>query len=236
MPDICNRVVWDSAWFGIAIGRVHAASQRLDAAAAVSWAERNDVSCLYALVPSADRDRRAALEQAGFNHVDERLTMRRAIGDLTTDPDDRIRRATATDYEALAQLARMSHHNTRFYVDPHFPRSRCDELYATWILQMTGAADAEVLVATDHGRITGYLSLTGLGSEECRIGLVAVSAAERRQGIGRALMIEGLRTAARHGARHMVVVTQGESAGAVSYYEAGGFQPILSEAWYHWWR
>ncbi len=232
----CERLNWDSAWFGIAIGRVRALSVTpSQTAAAVAWAASNGIACLYALVPSGDSASRTALEEAGFRSVDERLTMRRTIEPLPLTQDARIRRATATDGDALAELARSSHRNTRFYVDHHFARTRCDELYATWILQSASAADAQVLVAADQGSVIGYLSLEGLGVTECRIGLVAVDSAARGRGIGRALMAEGLRVAAAHGAQHILVVTQGGSLEAVSYYSASGFSPVKSETWYHRW-
>ena len=232
----CVVLPWDSEFFGLRIGRVVLpALTRTDVAAAVEWAETNAVVCLYALVDTDDAPSRAALEACRFRAVDERLTLRRRIGSPTAMVDGSVRRATLDDAGAVAAIARVSHHNTRFYADGGFDLRMCDELYARWVVQTLSERDAAVMVSVEGGRVTGYFTLHGLGDPECRVGLVAVVPDEWGRGIGKSLMGSALNVAAEAGATHMMVITQGGSEAAVRYYETSGFQRARTETWYHRW-
>ena len=234
--DLCVRLDWDSSFFGVSIARLTPGTVTADdAARAVSWARAHGVACLYALVPTADSGSRQALASQGFEAVDERLTLARALSFPTAAPQESIRLATTDDIPALGALARSSHHNTRFYVDGHFDRARCDELYATWITQSTRTPDSHVLVADASGVLIGYVSVQNLGASRARIGLVAVAPEARGKGLGRALLKAALQTAAESGSEEIDVVTQGGHQGAVAYYVSAGFAPTHSETWYHAW-
>jgi len=227
---------WDSEFFGLRIGRVvPPVLTHADVGAAVGWADAHAVACLYALVDTDDAASRRALEAFRFLAVDQRLTLRRTIGPPTATVDGSVRRGTIDDAEAVAAIARVSHHNTRFYADGRFDRTTCDEMYAKWIVQTLSERDAVVMVSVDGVRITGYFSVHGLGDPECRAGLVAVVPDGWGRGIGKSLMASALRVAADAGATQMIVVTQGGNEAAVRYYESSGFQRQRTETWYHRW-
>jgi dTDP-4-amino-4,6-dideoxy-D-galactose acyltransferase len=59
----------------------------------------------------------------------------------------RVRPAAPGDVPELRRIAAASHHDSRFYHDPHFDRGRCDELYATWIEKSCADPAGAVLVA-----------------------------------------------------------------------------------------
>ena len=158
----CAILPWDSEFFGVRIGRVLSPILTpSDVTAALQWAEAHAVVCLYALVDKDDTGSRTSLEACAFRAVDERLTLRRPVGaPLKAGPESSVRLATSEDARAVAAIARVSHRNTRFYTDGLFDRDKCDELYATWIVQALSERDAIVMVSLRQDTITGYIVRT----------------------------------------------------------------------------
>lgn len=237
--DLCRLLDWDSEFFGRRIARV--TGHRLDAALAddvLAWAKRHAVDCLYFLADADDPATARVAEERGFREVDVRVTLERRLDGRAAATDSSqvsVRPAVDADRAALRALARVSHRDSRFYHDPGFPTSRCDDLYETWIdTSVTGYADA-VLVADHEGTAVGYVSCHLSDAETGVIGLFAVSPAHQGRGAGRALLAAALRWFADHGRRRVTVVTQGRNERAQRLYEAGGFTRHAVQRWYHRW-
>lgn len=238
-PDAvsCTVLAWDSEFFGVRIGRVHA--DRLsaaDAEAAVRWGGEEGLDCLYSLVDAEHTPTLRALAAHGFQFVDIRLTLDRA---LNAEPPPAsaiaVRLAGPPDRGVLESLARVSHRNTRFYEDGRFDRTRCDELYATWIAKALDDPEAFVLVPDIDGRLGGYLSIHQPANAEARVGLIALAPDLQGRGVGEALMAEAFARLAARGPRRIAVVTQGRNARAVRFYEKCGFRTRTCQFWYHRW-
>ena len=177
-------------------------------------------------------------------------------GELGEGPG--VRAALPDDVPALRRIAAVSHHDSRFYADPHFDRARCDELYATWIekscrAQWADPVVAVVLVAGQEGEPLGYISCHvfppspgrregmgegGQGGEAPagEIGLLAVSATAQGRGLGGALVDAGLRWLMARGAVRVRVVTQGRNVRAQRLYQAHGLLTRSIGLWFHRWR
>ncbi len=69
-----------------------------------------------------------------------------------------VRPAQPSDLEALMQTARSSFHDSRFYSDPNFPRSRCDDFYASWIEKSCNGYADFVLVAENAGEPADFIT------------------------------------------------------------------------------
>lgn len=168
----CEILAWDSEFFGRRVGRVRGG--RLDPerlAAIEAWLQAEAIDCLYFLADADDPATAVLAEEAGFRLVDVRVTLERETAALILpEISAAIRPACPEDVPALRRIAAASHHDSRFYADPHFDRGRCDELYATWIEKSVKEAkdlrdskdgkdgkDA-VLVAEVEGRPAGYIS------------------------------------------------------------------------------
>jgi dTDP-4-amino-4,6-dideoxy-D-galactose acyltransferase len=240
-PAPCRFLDFDSEFFGRRIARV--ALPRLGAAQArevEAFARDESIDCLYFLAEIGDRESIRCAEDLGFRLTDLRLTLSRTIEAAGLRPPAErpgaLRRSTPQDVPALAQIARVSHRDSRFYGDPHFPDARCDDLYALWIeRKCAGGADA-VFVAEHEGRPAGYVSCDLNADDSGQIDLLAVAPAARGHGLGALLTAVSLRWFAERGKQRTVAVTQGCNANALRLFgEAFGFVPQRLELWYHWW-
>jgi dTDP-4-amino-4,6-dideoxy-D-galactose acyltransferase len=240
---LCEVLEWDSEFFGCRIGRVRGG--RLDRgrlAAVEAWCRAEAIDCLYFLADSEDPETAALAEEAGFRLVDLRVTLDRETAALSSpEASPAIRGARPEDVPELRRIAAVSHHDSRFYADPHFDRGRCDELYATWIEKSckdgkdTKDGHDAVLVAEVEGRAVGYISCL-MRDGEGEIGLLAVGAAAQGRGLGGALVGAALRWFVERGAVRVRVVTQGRNARAQRLYQAHGLLTRSIGLWFHRWQ
>ncbi len=236
-PDLCQRLPWDSDFFGVSIARVTATRATPgDLASAVRWADETSIDCLYFLADAEDAASVQAAEGSGFSLVDVRVTLERDVPSHTTAEADRgVRRATLDDLPRLAAIARASHRTTRFHRDTRFDARRADEMYALWIERaVKGELARAVWVVDDGGGPFGYLAASREGTCSS-IGLVAIDASDHGLGHGSRLVRTALSWAAVEGAIRMSVVTQGQEAPALRFYERSGFAAHRVQFWYHYW-
>lgn len=235
--ELCEELPWDSAFFGVPIAQ--ALQSHADAAACDAmrhWCIAHNVRCLYFLCRDDDAETRRALEAAGFLFVGSRVTLERSLERDVQAPVGGTRAATAGDVALLRAIASASHRDTRFYVDGHFDLSRCDELYATWIEKSVHGYADDVIVAERDGRVAGYVTLHATPADRpARIGLIAVAAEYRHQGVGRDLVRAVLRAAAGRGLPAVAVATAGANAAALALYTREGFRTTDMSVWYHCW-
>jgi dTDP-4-amino-4,6-dideoxy-D-galactose acyltransferase len=233
-PTLCEKLEWDSTFFGRSIARA-VPSQITDETcrAIVDWCVRQRIECLYFLAAD-DGATGPRLERAGFRLVDIRVTFERPV-DATVDVvPTGVRPAQTSDLPALRHIAGISHRDTRFHTDPHFDRARSDELYRIWIENSCRGYADHVVVTERDGQAVGYLTLH-VDEERARIGLVGVHPEWRRQGVGHDLVRGGLAWLAGQSARHVSVVTQGGHLASPSVYERAGFRESARARWYHRW-
>ena len=237
-PDTFRLLDWDSAHFGLRIGRVMPV--RLDAALlrqALAWANMSSIDCMYLLADSNDAGTLRAVAGAGWRMVDIRVTLRAQLSDVAPSATC-VRLAKAEDLPYLKQLAKRSHTDSRFYADGNFPMAACDELFATWIERSVldqSFAGAAFVAQTGTDQPAGYITCS-IKEGEGNIGLIAVDEKARRLGLGTQLLVESARWFAGHGAGRVSVVTQGCNIPALRMYERSGFRVESIQLWFHWWR
>jgi len=231
----CVLLEWDSEFWKLAIGRVCGVRLGTERLADVdAWAKAHDIHCLYFLAPADDRDTVEVAEESGFRLVDVRVELTQTSTEL--GPVARVRPHRTTDVRTLREIARASHHLTRFYTDPHFPRTRCDDLYDTWIARSCEGWADEVLVAELDGRPAGYVTChLDRASSRGSIGLIAVSADARGNGLGRDLVLASLAWCCDEGATEVSVVTQGANVAAQRLFQSCGFRTYSTGLWFHRW-
>lgn len=236
-PEGCERLGWDSNFFGLPIARVtRRRITRFELASVVNWAEDASVDCVYFLADAEDPESIRAAEGNGFSLTDVRVSLERSAPAPSGQAGDAsLRLATLADIERLASIARVSHRNTRFHRDARFDPARADELYAVWIDRAVRGELANAVWVVDTGTgPAGYLAMSCEG-ERASIGLVAVDPSCRGRGLGERLVQRAMRWAAEEGAARISVITQGHHAPAVRFYERAGFEVQRVELWYHYW-
>lgn len=235
---LCERLAWDSEFFGFPIARVH--GDRLTAAGLAevdSWVSSEGIRCVYLLLAADAVDSVADAQVTGYRFVDTRATLavHTAAGISSPAEDSSIRPGVTEDIPALRQIAKSSHGGTRFYADTHFDRRSCDLLYQTWIQKsVQGQADA-VWVALDGHKAVGYITCVLDAGNAGSIGLLAVSEAHRHGGTGQRLVKRALDWFGAAGVAEVSVVTQGGNRAGLSAYQKCGFSVRRLEYWFHKW-
>jgi dTDP-4-amino-4,6-dideoxy-D-galactose acyltransferase len=232
----CRLLEWDSQFFGRRIARVCAARiGPADVERIEEWADAEAVECLYYLAPSEDQQSIRTAERAGFLLADVRLTREHDLAGVSRALPESIEPFRPEDVPALRAIARVSHRDSRFYFDTHFPRDRCDALYETWIEKSCAGDESEVLVARHAGSVAGYVTCE-LGDDEWgAIGLFAVAAESRGSGFGHRLLEGALTWFAAQGCRRARVASQARNVAGSRAYEGVGFRTLSVEHSYHLW-
>jgi dTDP-4-amino-4,6-dideoxy-D-galactose acyltransferase len=235
MSDPAQYLEWDTEFFGKRIARANV-SQLDDAAAneLLAWCAAHAIDCLYLLADAEDKQTVRRAEINGFQLVDIRLTLKRHTPLQAEKSTENIRPFQPSDIPALKAIARVSHHDSRFYYDPRFPDEQCDRLYETWIENSCKGYADQVLVAVDAEAPVGYITCHLLPSHG-EIGLLGVSTGTQRKGYGTQLIQASLTWFAEHDRRSVSVVTQGRNVGAQRVYQKNGFLTNSVQLWYHRW-
>jgi len=236
----CAYLEWDSNFFGYRIAR--ASRSRLkqeDIEAIRDWGRIHQIECVYVLADADDAETVRLAESSRFQLVDVRLTFEKRIMlpecGMREDAPLLLRQSRESDLSALREIARTSHHDTRFYYDAHFPSARCDDLYATWIEKSCRGYADMVFVAEDDGRPRGYISCHLREQQTGQIGLIAVATAATGKGIGTALVRHAAQWFGEQGMMRVSVVTQGRNVNAQRLYQKCGFLTRSIELYYHYW-
>jgi ribosomal protein S18 acetylase RimI-like enzyme len=248
---LCTFLPWDSSFFGHRIARLRDGRLKAETLAETErWCRDERIDALYFLADVADPATAALAEAAGFRLVDVRVTLGRAVDPRRTSAEgarrseeacrtptvDSVRPARPTDLPALRRIAAASHHDSRFYADPHFERERCDELYATWIEKSCASdGDTAVWVAEIDGRPAGYVTVRLATPKTGEIGLIAVAHDAQGRGLGGLLVGRALEDLAARGASRVSVVTQGRNLRAQRLYQRLGFSTEALGLWFHRW-
>ena len=232
---LCERLDWDSRFFGISIARAMPPQVNAETCGAIlDWCHAESVDCLY-LLADENRDAMRVLECASFSRVDERVTLElQPIPPVSSPPAD-SRAARESDIPALREIAATAHRDSRFYHDSHFDRQRCDELYRVWIEKSCRGWADHVTVVERDGHAIGYLTVHLREGDSASIGLVGVNAAYRRQGIGARLMGGALSWISSRSVTRVWTATQGRNAASQGFFQNAGFRQTGRAIWYHRW-
>ena len=227
---------WDSTFFARRIALVANVSLPVGGVADVlDWCRSERIECLYVLTDADDVHTLHALETAGGRLVDLRLTFDLKPAAAPHAAARTVRPHRASDVAALRTIAAASHGNSRFYADGHFPRARCNELYATWIEKSCMGWADQVFVAEVDEEPAGSLSCHVRAGGRGEIGIVGVAGSAQGHGLGRDLVETALAWFAERGIERVTVVTQGRNIVAQRLYQTMGFRTAQVQVWHHLW-
>jgi dTDP-4-amino-4,6-dideoxy-D-galactose acyltransferase len=238
--DYCKHLEWDSSFFGFPIARVlvdiksSLINNKID-----NWAKDNKVRCLYYLCDANNTECTEIAEDNGYRLRDLRTTLEWSSkfapqAFLPVTSSIAIRPYEKYDLPGLKELAREAYNTSRFCRDPHFPDSKCVEMYAIWLEKCIKDRSFKTFVAVLDGELAGYISIKNSRTKG-EIILFAVRGKLHRHGIGSLLLKKAVSYFKREGYGQISVVTQGINIKALRLYTSQCFSPATIELWFHKW-
>lgn len=227
-----KKLVWDSDFFGLRIGRVDIGSEG-DGAVLVSQAsllkENFDLMYVY------------AHHGLAFPATNAKLVDKKTVYSLTDFPRfeennnivvwDRKQGITAD----LIHLALVSGRFSRFRLDDRFSVGSYERLYTRWIEQSINRIMATEVFCYMVGEAPQGLVTLNRKADVGTIGLVAINESFQHRGIGSSMLKHVIRYAGERQCSKLSVATQLENTLACKLYEkVSFFVESITDVW-HWW-
>ncbi|MDZ4820848.1 MAG: GNAT family N-acetyltransferase [Planctomycetota bacterium] len=234
---------WDSRHLGQRVGRIDAQqSSDLAIADSLAQAQQQGYRLVY-LSTAADHLLPAELlQQFGGELVDRKVTFSRILSATETCaalPLTPWRITSYTEPAASTQmiaLAVAAGEYSRFGADRIYPRDRFIEMYRLWVERsVRRELAADVLVATRDGNEPAGMITLAIDQNCGVIGLIAVDAQYRGQGIGRLLMQAATTWMVGRQLSTAKVTTQLNNHGACQLYLRSGYEQFSLQNMYHFW-
>jgi GNAT superfamily N-acetyltransferase len=230
------RKEWDSAFFGFPVGTVSLPQDVClhDLRHAMSeWVEDGyELIYVFSDEPLA-RGVREALAAGGAQAFGTRVVYRKEYGSRTVVDDKHHLHIAATKTPALENLAYESGLHSRFMLDERL-RPSFKRLYGIWLDKEIATGQVFVFPSGESPVGMATISLNAAG--EAHIGLVAVDAARRGEGVASRLLADIDAWLCRKGVPSCEVVTQGANTAARALYEKAGFRQVSETTVWHLWR
>ena len=248
---IINHSKWDSEILGKRVGKLtlYLLSLRNETKPFLQKsyleAKKMKVDVLFTRINMEQRDALQAMLAEGAilsdvlltfykNFYKEELLQKASL----LDKSDIIFEEGKTAREAeLRKITASAYKHSHYFNDPKIPLEKAEAIYQEWISNsLAGFADY-VIIARLHEEIVGYITLRIKNLDEKAVGiidLIAVKENYRGRGIGKMLVIEGIKKICNK-IDTLYVSTQISNIPALRLYEGLGFKGILSEATLHIW-
>lgn len=227
---------WDSAFFGypVASASFAAPPSPADVRAAIADARRAGLRLLYLFLPPIDAALRSALEWEGAKPMGRKAEYAKILQPPFSAPAGNDVVPCRESTPQLESLALQSGVCSRFRLDDGFRNREFERLYGEWLASSLRGDDGKrVYVAGAPAAPRGLITVEpGL---HVRIGLLAVDARQRGQGLGRRLVAEAERFGQQHRFAELRVATQAENPAACRLYESCGFRRVSETEIFHAW-
>ena len=232
-----RRLEWDSRFFGYPVAAVTCdrALRPDDLPPLLREARGDGIRLIYLFAPVGAPALQAAIRKAGAIFLGcKREYVKQIRFPPLPDPEPDIVPCSETSPE-LELLALESGRHSRFRLDDGFRNGEFERLYREWLASSLRGENGKRVYVSGRGDAPRGLITLEPGEEIVRIGLLAVAAAWRGQGLGRRLVAaaEGFCIQNRCAALH--VATQTANPKACRFYERCGFRKIYDIECYHAW-
>lgn len=225
---------WDSNFFGFGVCKLQPESA-LGVVEAVDEARRLGMKLAYWFVDPADSASASAAKEVNAKLVDRKVTyLLDLVGVVPGEVDAHIEKAVEPTPQ-LRALAVQSGHYSRYKIDTGLDPVFFERMYNIWLERsISGAIAKDVIAFKEDGKELGFATI-GVKNGRANIGLIAVDADTRSNGIGARLMTAALAKSKEWGMDQIDVVTQMDNVGACRFYERSGFVQEKVEHIYHVW-
>ncbi len=241
---VLTKLAWDSCEFGFPVSRITGkVTSQLELHQVLRRARTEGVRLLYWFSSPEAPVTDSLLAEFGGALVARKAVFERsdtAAQYVTASPGEPrliVREHPVSTASAdLQKLSLEAGLESRFRLDPRFPRAIFEQLYYTWINRSTlhEVADAVFIAEAAHAKLVGFVTVA-VQSDRAVLGLIAVVEAMRGLGVGGALLRAAHQWASEQGIRTVEVVTQLDNRPACSFYERQGYQRTRVEHVYHFW-
>lgn len=223
---------WDSDFFGLKVGVIRSGTFDLSA----FESERDAFDLIY-IYEKPDDSRNTVLATICGNPADTRVTYIKQLTNSLPVKEGVVNYMYRQPDKQLIALALESGIYSRFYTDKRFPPDAYERLYKEWILRSVDKSLAcSVLVYyNESGFLDGFVTLEIKGPG-IQIGLIAVDARARGQGIGARLVRAAEWEAHHQNFLYLKVSTQSANRTACRLYEKCGYAVEDVEHIYHYWK
>ncbi len=224
---------WDSAFFGLRIGKVIINSlSELE----VLQNEKEQMKKRYDLVYLCINNPGLYCKDRDALLVDKKVVFSRSLsGDYRLSEHVHPYHKNHPD-EMLYRLALRSGAYSRFKTDPLFPDWKFEALYRKWIEKSVDDKHGIVLCYYNVDAIVGMMTLViDDEAESAKIGLTAVDEAYSNQGVGSSLIETACSYLHGRGIKRFETVTQSRNIAACRWYEKNGFHMESVSNIYHLW-
>lgn len=227
-----ERLLWDSDFFGLRIGRAFVGS--IEDSCALSFLKdrlKSDFDLVYVF-----GNQGFEFSCEGAKLVDQKMVYSLSkYSDSKHDENVIIWDCDKPVTDALLHLALVSGKYSRFKLDNQFPSGGYERLYSRWIEQSVNHSMAtEVFCYMVDDTPKGLVTLD-LKEGDGTIGLVAISEDYQHRGVGTAMMRHVISYVEKQHCKKLSVATQYDNAPACRLYEKVGFRlESMTNVW-HWW-
>lgn len=240
---------WDTGIFGFKIGRIEQFFLQMSDDLNYEFIGKIIADCkareyAHVVVRAGLKDHPAlsALERNGFTVADMQLTLStpEEFHDNAVNGHAEIcsiDEATKDDLPQLQAIVAGVFTDTRFVIDPHYPRNKVDAMYGEWIRDAFSVLKERIFVAQDRmsKRLLGFIicgvdddSEDAIGIKVGFVDLVAVATDRRGKGLGSMLVRYALAWFASKKMDKVEIRTQVSNVAAIRAFMRSGFSQIDS--------
>jgi hypothetical protein len=158
MAEVVERLTWDSAFFGVPIGRTDLTGATAETLRTIdAEARAGGISCVYGTLDPSDESAAYLAQMFGHRLVEVALTFERPAMPFTPKlSESRVRRGTLDDLPALEPAIKTLAPWSRFAADPRFGLEAARRMHEAWIERAARDTDERALyIAYDDTGITG---------------------------------------------------------------------------------
>ena len=234
-----DRLNWDSDFFGLEVGRIHASAD-IDEQTLKEFIIESNLDLIY---HSSEKHSPVSIAEPPYKSVfvgDQRLYCTELSN---RNNDERLSSPKIQNWigkglsPQILQLAIEAGALSRYRIDPYFGEEQCDRLYEQWIINSLSGEFAEaVFVYLDEADLPSALATLQIKNLRAQIGLISVDERMRGKGIATALIEHVMEFASKRKCTELLVSTQADNRAACNLYEKNGFTIKSQEAFSHIWK